>query len=99
MTSTEMCNTSHAPSTGLKQESFSKMILNELNDQKGLENIICTMMMHGEMFYGCHTTYSPAAVEINKFSTVRSFGLVVVVVSLFYVHGKHPRSCRDGQLT
>ena len=22
-----------------------------------------------------------------------------VVVLLFYVHGKHPRSCRDGQLT
>ena len=25
--------------------------------------------------------------------------LVVVVVLLFYVHGKHLRSCRDGQLT
>ena len=24
---------------------------------------------------------------------------VVVVASLFYVHGKHLRSCRDGQLT
>ena len=22
-----------------------------------------------------------------------------VVALLFYVHGKHPRSCRDGQLT
>ena len=28
-----------------------------------------------------------------------SHGLVVVVVLLFYVHGKHLRSCRDGQLT
>ena len=27
-------------------------------------------------------------------------GIVVVVVALlFYVHGKHLRSCRDGQLT
>ena len=27
-------------------------------------------------------------------------GVVVVVVAfLFYVHGKHLRSCRDGQLT
>ena len=26
-------------------------------------------------------------------------GVVVVVVLLFYVHGKHLRSCRDGQLT
>ena len=25
--------------------------------------------------------------------------VVVVVVLLFYVHGKHIRSCRDGQLT
>ena len=25
--------------------------------------------------------------------------IVVVVVLLFYVHGKHLRSCRDGQLT
>ena len=24
---------------------------------------------------------------------------IVVVVLLFYVHGKHLRSCRDGQLT
>ena len=26
-------------------------------------------------------------------------GVVVVVALLFYVHGKHLRSCRDGQLT
>ena len=26
-------------------------------------------------------------------------GTVVVVALLFYVHGKHLRSCRDGQLT
>ena len=25
--------------------------------------------------------------------------LLVVVALLFYIHGKHPRSCRDGQLT
>ena len=28
-----------------------------------------------------------------------NISLIVVVVVLFYVHGKHPRSCRDGQLT
>ena len=28
-----------------------------------------------------------------------SFVVVVVVALLFYVHGKHLRSCRDGQLT
>ena len=32
------------------------------------------------------------------FSTIALF-VVVVVVLLFYVHGKHLRSCRDGQLT
>ena len=30
----------------------------------------------------------------RKYSVV-----VVVVVLLFYVHGKHLRSCQDGQLT
>ena len=29
----------------------------------------------------------------------RMFVVVVVVGLLFYVHGKHLRSCRDGQLT
>ena len=29
----------------------------------------------------------------------RNLNLVVVVALLFYVHGKHLRSCRDGQLT
>ena len=28
-----------------------------------------------------------------------SLVVVVVVALLFYVHGKHLRSCRDGQLT
>ena len=28
-----------------------------------------------------------------------SLSVVVVVALLFYVHGKHLRSCRDGQLT
>ena len=31
--------------------------------------------------------------------TVIGFDMEVVVVLLFYVHGKHLRSCRDGQLT
>ena len=30
---------------------------------------------------------------------VEGGGEVVVVALLFYVHGKHLRSCRDGQLT
>ena len=31
--------------------------------------------------------------------TAVSETVVVVVVLLFYVHGKHLRSCQDGQLT
>ena len=31
--------------------------------------------------------------------TIRLVVVVVVVALLFYVHGKHLRSCRDGQLT
>ena len=31
--------------------------------------------------------------------TIGQHFVVVVVALLFYVHGKHLRSCRDGQLT
>ena len=37
-------------------------------------------------------------VPVNQQTSYVS-GFVVVVVLLFYVHGKHLRSCRDGQLT
>ena len=33
------------------------------------------------------------------FTTAYLEPVVVVVALLFYVHGKHLRSCRDGQLT
>ena len=37
-------------------------------------------------------------VPLNQFKL--SYSVVVVVVALlFYVHGKHLRSCRDGHLT
>ena len=35
----------------------------------------------------------------SSFSAGGYFMVVVVVALLFYVHGKHLRSCRDGQLT
>ena len=47
--------TGHVPKHRLKQCSIFKMIINELNDPQGPENIIRTMMMYGEMFYGRHT--------------------------------------------
>ena len=36
--------------------------------------------------------------HVNVITTVKAFAVVVVVL-LFFVHGKHLRSCRDGQLT
>ena len=38
-------------------------------------------------------------VKPNSVDFINFTGVVVVVVLLFYVHGKHLRSCRDGQLT
>ena len=39
----------------------------------------------------------------DKFREIKAMlcsnNIVVVVALLFYVHGKHLRSCRDGQLT
>ena len=48
--------------------------------------------------------FSAAAQAVQSFHYVMPRGhscmlLVVLVVLLFYVHGKHLRSCRDGQLT
>ena len=37
------------------------------------------------------------AVPDSEKDTLRT--VVVVVAFLFYLHGKHLRSCRDGQLT
>ena len=37
--------------------------------------------------------------SINQFQTLHTFCQYNVVALLFYVHSKHLRSCRDGQLT
>ena len=36
---------------------------------------------------------------MQSYSPFLCISVVVVVVLLFYVHSKHLRSCRDGQLT
>ena len=36
--------------------------------------------------------------EVQEKNLIPIYVVVVVVVLLFYVHGKHLRSCRDGQL-
>ena len=50
--------------------------------------------------------YKSTTVKILKFGTPQTIAIIVlkiekfdVVVLLFYVHGKHLKSCRDGQLT
>ena len=44
-----------------------------------------------------------AKVQVTSLTTIKQMtkflSAVVVVALLFYVHGKHLRSCRDGQLT
>ena len=35
----------------------------------------------------------------NRLGIERFVAVVVVVLMLFYVHGKHLRSCQNGQLT
>ena len=42
---------------------------------------------------------SKRTVNGNKSLLLGDWMVVVVVDLLFYVHGKHLRSCRDGQLT
>ena len=50
---------------------------------------------------GQHLPYQSDAVfhrKVEKFSIQLFRSLIVIVDLLFYVHGKHLRSCRDGQL-
>ena len=44
------------------------------------------------------TTTQQQQHRIPYFNDSNTFGTIVVAL-LFYVHGKHLRSCRDGQLT
>ena len=46
-----------------------------------------------------HTGDKPRACDVCGLQFTHAQKLVVVVVLLFYVHGKHLRSCQDGQLT
>ena len=48
---------------------YFKMTLNELNDPKEPENIICTMVMYVETFYNTTT----AAEKINKLFRTKEY--------------------------
>ena len=59
--------------------------------------------MHATLKDISHSTKAEICLELGEVKDrawfVRLNGEIVVVVLLFYVHGKHLRSCRDGQLT
>ena len=47
-----------------------------------------------------YVSYHICACQLSYLDRNLTISVVVVVVALlFYVHGKHLRSCRDGQLT
>ena len=50
-------------------ETFIRLKISRygLDDNKGPENINCTMVKHMETFYGKHTALTPAVVKINGF--------------------------------
>ena len=61
-------------------------------------------------FFGCKTEFfsfqnnpkdlDPSCkTDLDLWDCLGRVVVVVVVALLFYVHGKHLRSCRDGQLT
>ena len=69
---------------------------------------MCQRSVHVTNGGQCRGMMAPAGLELPyprvsqaKFrdNTSRRESNVVVFVLLFYVHGKHLRSCRDGQLT
>ena len=59
-----------------------------------LSDSIPSYLNGGQVYTATHVALY---VSCNIMSCVNV--VVVVVVLLFYVHGKHLRSCRDGQLT
>ena len=70
-------------------------------------NVCCVFSLEsphrGDSYeYKQYTIFSiqkKTAQNYSKSAALEFFPKVVVVVLLFYVHGKHLRSCRDGQLT
>ena len=63
--------------------------------------IIITSQGHSGDFPGIHTWANIPDSDQNALVLISDFNFAVgwLVVLLFYVHGKHLRSCRDGQLT
>ena len=70
---------------------------------KGSNSVIFIIASHiclGHLIKGgiCSLRSKFIPLRVDLILRIRPQGIVVVVVLLFYVHGKHLRSCRDGQL-
>ena len=80
------------------QNKVSKPVIDELLKRRytslealrlvDIEDLDCPKIRKGQ----------PTSKEVPDLENL-SIPQMVVVVLLFYVHGKHLRSCRDGQLT
>ena len=70
------------------QHIFPQFVFNTYTVKKSVDFTVKYLESGCQFFYRYFTAF-----------TRRTVLVVVVVALLFYVHGKHLRSCRDGQLT
>ena len=69
---------------------------------RGPAQFVMSLKIWQSMAYSvCHapTSMTPEIIIVTTDVILMSKRFVVVVALLFYVHGKHLRSCRDCQLT
>ena len=82
---------------GKREPGRRKMTWKQLTERDGREWKLSAIDTHDRDTWrsGVRSAMRAASHLPVRWPTV----VVVVVVLLFYVHGKHLRSCRDGQLT
>ena len=85
-----------SPHRGNSKEYIQHTIIN-IKDLRSPGCIPNTIMSAATGFFVRDSITSFEIAMVNEPSVFKL--LIVVVVMLFYVHGKHLRLCRDGQLT
>ena len=94
---TMLCSLLHRNDV-LEKEVFEFKQRRHLRD----EELIAIKKRKAELLVRYVSKYTESYLQLVHFPNVVPIKVVVVVVVvalLFYVHGKHLRSCRDGQLT
>ena len=82
--------------SNMRKVQFSVEPCSDLNN---IVKIQCTgVVMCKAGLHACWPLCAQAGLSLHRLTSVCT-DFVVVVALLFYVHGKHLRSCRDGQLT